>query len=122
VKAAPCTPVVVGAPVSAIRSFLVKTPTTAVVPAPFLGVRGETQEAGTAHGVRVTAVAPSSPAEKSGLKPSSDVIVAVDGAPVATPEKLAESIGKHIVGDTVKLLVLGDEKFREVAVVLHAAQ
>lgn len=122
VKAAPCTPVVVGAPVSAIRSFLVKTPTTAVVPAPFLGVRGETQEAGTAHGVRVTAVAPSSPAEKSGLKPSSDVIVAVDGAPVGTPEKLAETIGKHVVGDTVKLLVLGDEKFREVAVVLHSAQ
>jgi serine protease Do len=116
---APCIPVVVGAPVSAIRSFLGKTPTTAVAPAPFLGVRGEAQVSGVAHGVRVTAVAPSSPAEKSGLKPSTDVIVAVDGTPVDSPEKLSENIGKHAVGDTVKLLVLGDDKFRDVSVVLH---
>ncbi len=120
-KMAPCTPVVVGAPVSAIRSFLVKTRATAVEPAPFLGVRGEAETAGVAHGVRVTAIAPSSPAEKSGLKPSADVIVAVDGTPVETPEKLAESIGKHAAGDSVRLLVLGDEKYRDVAVVLRAA-
>jgi serine protease Do len=119
-KATVCTPVVVGAPVSQIRSFLVKTPVTAVAPAPFLGVRGEGQTSGIAHGVRVTAVAPSSPAEKSGVK-STDVIVAVDGTPVETPETLAQNIGKHAVGDTVKLLVLGDEKFREVGVALRAA-
>jgi serine protease Do len=119
-KSAVCTPVVVGAPVSQIRSFLGKTPTTAVAPSPFLGVRGEGQTSGIAHGVHVTAVAPASPAEKSGLK-SSDVIVAVDGMPVETPETLAQSISKHAVGDTVKLLVLGDAKFRDVPVVLHAA-
>jgi serine protease Do len=116
----PCVPVVVGAPVSAIRSFLTKTPTAAAAPAPFLGVRGEAQLTGVAHGVHVTAVAPASPAEKSGLKPATDVIVAVDGMPVDSPEKLSENIGKHAVGDTVRLLVLGEDKFRDVSVVLHA--
>ena len=119
-KAPVCTPVVVGAPVTAIRAFLQKAPATAVAPAPFLGVRGEGDTTGTAHGVRVTAVAPSSPADKSGLK-ATDVIVAVDGTPVETPETLSAAISKHAVGDTVKLLVLGDQKFHEVAVVLHAA-
>jgi serine protease Do len=72
-------------------------------------------------GVRVVAVAPSSPAEKAALKPSTDVIVAVDGHPIDTPEKLAELIGKHLPGDTVKLLVFAGEQFREVSVALKAA-
>ena len=67
-------------------------------------------------GVRVVAVAPSSPAEKAALKPTTDVIVAVDGHPIDTPEKLAELIGQHAPGDTVKLLVFAGEQFREVAV------
>jgi len=119
--ASQCAPVVVGAPVSTIRAFLAHTPTTAVAPAPWLGMRGEPEASGSVRGVRVVAVAPSSPAEKSGLKPGSDVIVAVDGQPIDSPEKLADSIGKHVAGETVKLLVFGQEKFREVAVALRAA-
>jgi len=123
-KAAACTPVVVGAPVAAIRSFL--TSQAAAAPAvvaapPWLGIRGEPQAAGSVHGVQVMAVAPQSPAETAGLKPSADVIAAVDGESVDTPAKLSEAIGKHAVGDTVKLLVFGQGKFREVAVVLRAA-
>jgi serine protease Do len=72
-------------------------------------------------GVRVSAVAPSSPAEKAGLKAGSDVIVAVDGKPIDTPEKLAEAIGKHIPGDSVKLLVFSGDKFHESAVALRTA-
>jgi len=58
------------------------------------------------------AVAPQSPAEKGGLHASadrerSDLIIAVDGAPIDSPEKLADAIGKRVIGDTVKLLVLG---------------
>jgi S1-C subfamily serine protease len=118
---AACNPVVLGAPVSAIRNFLVKTPAAAVAPAPWLGIRGEADTSGTAKGVRVMAVAPQSPAEKSGLKPNSDVIVAVDGQSIDSPEKLADAIGKHAPGETVKLLVYGDDKFREVPVALRAA-
>jgi serine protease Do len=116
-----CTPVVVGAPVSAIRSFLSHTPATAVAPAPFLGIRGETASS-SVHGVRVVAVAPQSPAEKAGLKAQSDVIAAVDGQPIDSPEKLAEAIGKHAPGDIVKLLVFGGDKFRDVAVALSKAR
>jgi S1-C subfamily serine protease len=68
------------------------------------------------RGVRVLAVAPSSAAERVGLHPNADVIVAADGRPVDSPEKLAGVIGKHAGGDTVKLLVLSDAGFRDVAV------
>jgi serine protease Do len=119
-KAAPaCLPVIVGAPVSAIRTFLLRTPAAAATPAPWLGIRGEPESSGGVHGVRVKAVAPSSPAEKAGLKPSMDVIVAVDGLPIDTPEKLADAIGKHGAGDAVKLLVFGGDKLREVSVILR---
>jgi serine protease Do len=115
-----CTPVVVGAPVSAIRSFLSRVPATASAPGPWLGIRGESATSSGVHGVRVLATAPSSPAQKAGLKPDSDIVVAADGRPIDTPEALGEAIGKHVPGDTVKLLVFGGDKFREVSVVLLA--
>jgi serine protease Do len=116
-----CAPVVLGEPVTAIRSFLSKTPTTAAAPAPWLGIRGEAASEGSTRGVKLTAVAPQSPASKAGLRANSDVIAAVDGQPVESPEKLAEAIGRHAPGDTVKLLVFGDGRFREVPVALRAA-
>jgi serine protease Do len=118
---AACNPVVLGAPVAAIRSFLAKTPATAVAPAPWLGIRGESQVQGATRGVRITAVAPQSPADKAGLKPSGDIIVAVDGKAVDSTDSLSQEIGKHAPGDTVKLLVLSEGKFREPAVTLRAA-
>jgi serine protease Do len=118
---AACTPVVLGEPVTAIRSFLSKTPVTAVAPAPWMGIRGEAATEGATRGVRLTAVAPQSPADKAGLKPNADVIVAVDGQPIDGPEKLADAIGRHAPGDTVKLLVFGESKFREAPVTLRAA-
>jgi len=127
-KAAACAPVVVGAPVATIRSFLTKTPVSpagaaaAAAPAPWLGIRGETASDGQVRGVRVLAVAPKSPAEAAGLKSQGDVIAAVDGQSVDSPEKLADAIAKHAPGETVKLLVFGDGRFREVPVVLRAAQ
>jgi serine protease Do len=122
VKAAvACAPVILGAPVATIRSFLASTPASASVPAPFLGIRGEADSSGATHGVRVVAVAPQSPAEKAGLKADGDLIVAVDGQPIDTSEKLAQAISKHAPGETVKLLVFGQDKFREVAVALSKA-
>ncbi len=118
---APCTPVVVGAPVSAIRSFLAKTPATAVPPAPWIGIRAEPVQDSNMRGVRVVAVAAAGPAQKAGIRADADVIVAADGRPIDSPEALSEAIGKHSPGETVKLLVFGDGKFREVAVVLRAA-
>ncbi|MBV9945563.1 MAG: PDZ domain-containing protein, partial [Myxococcales bacterium] len=120
-KAPACTPMILGAPVSAIRSFLSATPAAAPAPAAWLGIRGEAVQEGAVRGVRVVAVAPSSPAEKGGLKPSADVIVAADGKPMDSPERLSELIAKHAPGDTVKFLVFGDGKFREMGIALRPA-
>lgn len=122
-KAPACTPVTIGAPVPALRSFLMKTPADAVQPAPWLGLGGAPTESGNVKGIRVMGVAPGSPAEKAGLKATGenpDTIVAVEGAPVETPEQLAEAISKRAIGQTVKLLVFSAGKFREVPVTLRA--
>jgi serine protease Do len=116
-----CTPVVLGAPVTAVRSFLSHAPAAPAPAAPWLGIRGQPEVTGNVRGVRVTAVAPSSPAEKAGLKATNDVIVAVDATPIDTPEKLAEAIAKHAIGDSVKLLVFSGDRFRESLVALRAA-
>ena len=103
-----CSPITIGAPVAALRGFLMKTPAEAVQPAPWLGLGGAPTESGEVKGVRVVGVAPGSPAEKAGLTAtgeSPDTIVAVDGQPVETPEQLAEVIAKRAIGQTVKLLV-----------------
>src|SRR5262249_55434276 len=78
----PCTPVWIGAPIHALRTFLMKTPQNAVQPAPWLGLNGVSDASGPSKGVRVVAVAPNSPAEKAGLKAGADLIAAVDGQPV----------------------------------------
>ena len=120
----PCAPITIGAPVPALRGFLMKTPANAVQPAPWLGLGGAPMETGSVKGVRVMGIAPGSPAEKAGLKVAEDhpdVIVAVDGQPVETPEQLAEIIAKRAIGQTVKLLVFAQGKFREAAVTLRAA-
>jgi serine protease Do len=111
-----CAPVMLGAPVSAVRSFLSRAAPPAAAPAPWLGIRAEAQGKGNPRGVRVAAVAPSSPAERAGLTSPGDVIVAVDGQPIDSAEGLATTIARHAVGDTVKLLVFGAGTFREVAV------
>lgn len=108
--AAPCSPITIGAPVSALRGFLMKTPAEAVRPAPWLGLGGAPSEPGEVKGVRIVGVAPGSPADKAGLTSLGappDIIVAVDGQPVETPEQLAEIVAKRTVGQTVKLLVFG---------------
>lgn len=121
-----CTPAVFGAPIANIRNFLVLTPMNAVSPSAWLGIQGDPDASGSTRGVRVMAVAPGSPAEKGGLKSNPErtkghLIVAVDAHPVDSPERLAEQISKHAIGESVKLLVLDGEKLKEVTVVLRAA-
>jgi serine protease Do len=118
-----CSTITVGAPVYALRGFLMKTPATAVQPAPWLGLGGAPSAEGNVKGVKVMGVAPGSPAEKGGLKAGEhpDTIVAVDGVPVETPEQLAEVIAKRAIGQQVKLLVFSGGKFREAQVTLRPA-
>ncbi|HVY46172.1 MAG TPA: S1C family serine protease, partial [Minicystis sp.] len=121
----PCTPVAFGATMTAIRSFLRTTPPTAVQPSAWLGIQGVPEQIGVARGVRVVLVHPESPADEAHLvggdRAASDVIVAVDGAPVPTPEALAEAVHAHGIGEKVPLLVYGHGKYRTVTVHLRAA-
>jgi serine protease Do len=121
----PCTPVAFGVPIAAIKSFLRSVPATAVAPPAWLGIQGLSDTGPVAKGVRVLVVHPESPAEeahlKGGDKTVSDVILAVGGVPVTSPEQLAEVIRTHGVGEKVPLLLFGQGQYHEVTVMLRAA-
>jgi len=122
----PCSQVPYGVPVSAIKAFLKTAPANAVPPAPWLGIQGVSEDAGPVKGVRVQSVHPRSAAAAAGLKggndrAKADTVVAVDGAPVTTPEALGETINQRAVGDSVQLLIFGAGKYRQVTLTLRPA-
>jgi PDZ domain-containing protein len=61
-------------------------------------------------GALVVAVATDAPAR--GKLENGDVIVAVDGEPVQTPDELRAAIGRHEIGESVRLTVRADGKTR----------
>ena len=118
----PCVPVAFGVPVHAIKSFLKTVPESATQPAPFLGIQGAKEVGAVAKGVRVLSVAKGSPAAaaklKGGEKSESDMILAVGGDPVTTPDELATAIKKHAIGEKIPLTVFGKNAYRQVEVTL----
>lgn len=123
-KDKPCTPVAFGVPLNAIKSFLKNVPATAVMPAPWLGIQGIPDAASVVKGVRVLSVHPDSPADGAKLKgdrSAGDLIVAVGGAPVTSPDSLADAIREFAIGDKVPLLVFSGGKYKTVNVSLKAA-
>jgi serine protease Do len=121
----PCTPVAFGVPIAAIKGFLRSVPATAVPPSAWLGIQGIGESGGVAKGVRITVVHPESPADeaqlKGGERGSSDMILAVDGVPVTSPEALADAIRTHAVGEKVPLTIFSQGKYKQVVVNLRAA-
>jgi S1-C subfamily serine protease len=116
-SAASCVPSPYGAPVAAIKQFLQKVPAEAS----WLGVETTLHDAGPVRGVRVVSVIPGSPAAIAGLRPGTnaaqaDLIVAVDGTPVATPADLNEAVRARTAGDTIELLLYGLGRYRHVSV------
>jgi serine protease Do len=120
-RSATCTDVTIFIPILSIRIFLSHTPSNAVPPAPYLGINGTPDTVNGIRGVRVQAIAPRSPAEHGGLHTTTDLIVVADGQPLDTPERLAEIVSKHAVGDTLKLSVFSQGRYRDVPVTLQAA-
>jgi serine protease Do len=120
-----CTQVPYGVPVAAVRAFLRTAPAGAVPPAPWLGIQAVSEQSGPARGVRVVSVHPQSSAAAAGLKAGSasdsDLLIAVDGVPVPTPEALSDAVSKRSVGDNVELLLFGNGRFRHLTLVLRAA-
>ncbi|WP_417913381.1 S1C family serine protease [Candidatus Electronema sp. TJ] len=81
------------------------------------------------EGVLVLRAEPGSAAEKAGLRGTSqvrgglilgDLIVAINGAPVADWNQLRDELEKHQAGETVTLTLLRDERQVEVQVTLEA--
>ncbi len=113
---ASCTPAPYGVPVSALKQFLRKVPAEAV----WLGVETAMHDAGPVRGVRVASVLPGSPAANAGLRPGTnaaqaDLIVAIDGTPVASPGDLNEAIRARTTNDSVELLLFGMGRYRHVS-------
>lgn len=112
-----CVPLPYGAPVSALKQFLRKAPAEAT----WLGIEAAGDEAQGVRGVRVVAVTPGSPAASAGLRPGKDIlaadlIIAVDGTPIATPGELNEAVRARVVGDSIELLLFGLGRYRRVSV------
>jgi serine protease Do len=67
-----------------------------------------------AHGLVVRSVDPDSPAERSGFRPY-DVVVAVEGAAVATNDDVMQELVDFRAGDTVRLTVVREGETLELA-------
>lgn len=152
-----------GAPVSALKQFLRRAPAREPLPAASLGFRGVAAHDGSVAGVRVLSVEPNGPAARAGLRgegggkgapgSNADLIVAVQDAPVTTPEELRDAINRFALSPrggspaaskpgalqpdgpkpegskpeaadaserSVRLLVFGSGKFREVSLPVRA--
>jgi serine protease Do len=112
---AACVPAPYGAAVGALKQFLKKIPAEAS----WLGINGAVEQVEGVRGVRVVSVTPGSPAANGGLRPGTDpvladLVVAVDGSPVASPAELNEAVRAHTVGDTIELLLYGMHRYRHV--------
>jgi membrane-associated protease RseP (regulator of RpoE activity) len=81
---------------------------------PWLGVH-LVQAAG---GLTIAYVIADSPADTAGLQPG-DIIVAVDGTAVETPQDFRDALADKSVGDTVTLSISRDGQAQDVAVTLE---
>lgn len=86
---------------------------------PYLGISGKTissEQAGVS-GVYVAQVVQGSGSAAAGIKPT-DIIVELDGKKVTKFDDLADILDSHKVGDSVKVKVLRNDKYKEVNIIL----
>ncbi len=108
------------ATVGAMRAFLRALPTSAGIPTTYLGVRGERAVGNFARGVRVVEVAPGSPAAQANLTGGvdGDLLLAVAGKPILTPEELNAAIRARAPGEKVAMTVFSKGAYKQIDVVL----
>lgn len=116
-----CTLAPYAAPVSAVRDFLRSAP---VRRSPWLGLEVVAFDAGVVRGVRVATVAPEGPAANSGLRAGpagvGDVVLAVDGKPVATAAAFVDAVASHGPEAPARLTVLTEGRYHEVLLPVFA--
>jgi S1-C subfamily serine protease len=97
---------------------------------PALGIQAAAksfqESLGLPQGVAVIGVLPDSPAQQAGLRPfrrapdgslvAGDIIVALNGKPIATFDELLTALEQHQAGDTVTLSILRGDKKLELTV------
>jgi membrane-associated protease RseP (regulator of RpoE activity) len=86
---------------------------------PFMGIE-MAKPLANSTGVLVVSVIAGSPAEKAGIK-AQDVITAVDGKEVKSPENLLQAVLGHKVGDTIKVTVNRGGQSQELNVTLASS-
>jgi membrane protease YdiL (CAAX protease family) len=104
----------------AMALLLVRAPALPAAPPvepPRIGVHVDTSHSG---GARILGVWPGSPAEQAGLR-SGDVVVAIDGEPVTSWERLTAELAAGDDGAPRSLRVVRDEGGMEVVVVPRAS-
>ncbi|HYP89474.1 MAG TPA: S1C family serine protease [Polyangiaceae bacterium] len=114
---AACVPAPYGAPVGAVKQFLQRVPAEAT----WLGVETAADDSSGQKGLRVISVSPDGPAAFAGIRSGrsaseSDIIIAIDGAPLSTPSDLNDALRAHAPGDSVELLLFGFGRYRHINV------
>lgn len=114
-----CSPIYYAAPTSELRRFIRDGIVAENAPLPWLGLT-VSQAVGQVPATRIDAVLPNSPASALGLRSGKqgDLLLAIDGTPIANPQDFAELLRRHRYGDLVTLLLLVEGRYQEVRVAL----
>ena len=118
-----CRTVAYAIPVAMIKDFLSTVSAGAVSPAPWIGLRVAETEGCAAKSLMIVAIDSRGPVATLGLHAgkdtnSADLLVAIDGIAVGSSKAFDEILHRHKVGDRVRLLLLGDGRYREITAVL----
>ncbi|MCZ2830426.1 trypsin-like peptidase domain-containing protein [Modestobacter sp. VKM Ac-2986] len=107
-------------PIDTVRDISEELIATGTAVHASLGVNARSVTDGTRDGALVLNVEPGSGAAEAGVE-EQDVVIAVDGAPVASSEELVVAVDAREPGETVTLELVRDGGSREVQVVLGTA-
>jgi S1-C subfamily serine protease len=107
-------------PIDTVRDIAQQLISTGKAVHATLGVNARTVTDGTRDGALVVNVEPTSPAADAGVQ-EQDVVIAVDGRPVASSEELVVAVDAHNPGDSVTLELVRAGSSREVKVTLATA-
>jgi S1-C subfamily serine protease len=107
-------------PIDTVRDISEQLISTGTAVHASLGVNARTVTDGTRDGALVVNVESGSPAAQAGVQ-EQDVVIAVDGEPVASSEELVVAVDAHEPGDTVTLELVRGGSSREVQATLATA-
>lgn len=120
-KAGSCGESPAGLPVSEVRVFLRALPPSADPERAWLGIDGVSADTGAVRGIRIGSIEPKSPASTLSIQASTptsggDILVAIAGQPVPTPDALERELEVQTPGNRVDLLVYGEGGYRLLSV------